>query len=491
MFVEKTKKKFLIKPEFIVLFFGALLLCCFFPYTGDDWAWGSQIGLDRLSNWFDNYSGRYFGNLIVLALTRSYILRNIVVALTVTGIVYIPYKLTGSSKIGFSLLVSSIVFLPIPIFRQSLTWTAGFANYATSIFLTLIFIYYIKDIFSDTPPKYHWLHCIPCLLLGFANTLIVEHFTVYNLLLGLAVCVFTVIKFKKLYIQHVSYFIGTVLGTLTMFSNSVYRSVAEGTDGYREIANEGGIIQKAINNYFTTIMTEGFLNNVWINVLLAIVCVAVWYKLKEKATKKVRLVASLSLCVIIAYTALSVMSGLNPVTYTTIAKYCVAAATALFVAALGIFLLTLPVGKNDKQHLIFIYLSIGVTIAPLLVVSPIGSRCFFGSYVFFAYLIGKLLHCIEFDHKAVARGILVACAAGFIYLSCIYCTIFVTDVNRVQKAREEVAAGSVSIKVKALPYGDYVWCGNPTQGTVWETRFKLFYDIDEDVQITVVSNNKK
>lgn len=55
---------------FILLF----LLCLLFPYSGDDWAWGSQIGLNRLSNWFENYSGRYFGNLIVIALTRSNLL---------------------------------------------------------------------------------------------------------------------------------------------------------------------------------------------------------------------------------------------------------------------------------------------------------------------------------------------------------------------------------------------------------------------------------
>ena len=489
--MEKTKKSFFIKPEFIVLFLCSLLLCFFFPYTGDDWAWGSQIGLDRLSNWFDNYSGRYFGNLIVLALTRSYVLRNFVIALTITGIIFILYKLTGSSKISFSLLVSCVVFLPIPIFRQSLTWAAGFSNYGTSIFLTLIYIYYIKDIFSDSPPKYRWFQFLPCLLLGFANTLIVEHLTIYNLLLGLAVCVFTVIKFKKLYIQHISYFAGAVLGTITMFSNSVYRSVAEGTDGYREIANEGGIIQKAIDNYFTTIMTEGFLNNVWLNILLAIACVAVWYKLKEKTAKKVRFIASISLCIILAYTALSIINGLNPVTYTAIAKYCIAMATVLFIAALGIFLLTLPVSKTDKQHLIFVYLSIGAMIAPLLVVSPIGSRCFFASYILFAYLICRLFHCIDFDNKMVAKGILIACAAGFIYLSCIYVTIFTADVNRVQKAKEEVAAGSLSVEVKELPYGNYVWCPNPTHGSVWETRFKLFYDIDEDVQITVVSNYTK
>ncbi len=51
-----------------------LLLSFFFPYTGDDWAWGSSIGIQRLMTGFDNYNGRYAGNVLVLLLTRSKLL---------------------------------------------------------------------------------------------------------------------------------------------------------------------------------------------------------------------------------------------------------------------------------------------------------------------------------------------------------------------------------------------------------------------------------
>ena len=36
------------------LFIMIAFLCYLFPYTGDDWAWGSTIGLDRLNSFFDN-----------------------------------------------------------------------------------------------------------------------------------------------------------------------------------------------------------------------------------------------------------------------------------------------------------------------------------------------------------------------------------------------------------------------------------------------------
>ena len=35
------------------------LLSFLFPYTGDDWAWGSQIGLGRLHTWFDKIRWKF------------------------------------------------------------------------------------------------------------------------------------------------------------------------------------------------------------------------------------------------------------------------------------------------------------------------------------------------------------------------------------------------------------------------------------------------
>ena len=129
-----------------IIFFA---LCSLFPYSGDDWAWGSQIGIDRLNTWFDNYSGRYFGNLIVLALTRSKLLRNVVMAGTLTGIIALICEMTSKEKRSrvFFVMCSLLVFMPKGIFRQSIVWIAGFSNYVTSVLFSLIYIYYTRYIY--------------------------------------------------------------------------------------------------------------------------------------------------------------------------------------------------------------------------------------------------------------------------------------------------------------------------------------------------------
>ena len=90
--MDIKEKKFKDIGRYALCFAMLFALSWLFPYTGDDWAWGSQIGLDRLHTWFDNYSGRYVGNLIVLALTRSNMLKSLAMTAAITGIIFLLGK---------------------------------------------------------------------------------------------------------------------------------------------------------------------------------------------------------------------------------------------------------------------------------------------------------------------------------------------------------------------------------------------------------------
>ena len=135
--------------RYILLFVFLITLCSLFPYTGDDWAWGSKIGLERLYNGFNDYNGRYGGNLIVIALTRIFVIRNVTMAGTILGIIYLCEKIIEKNNKNLFLL-ATFLFLAIPklVFRQAIVWTSGFANYAISIFLVIIYVYLIKDLFE-------------------------------------------------------------------------------------------------------------------------------------------------------------------------------------------------------------------------------------------------------------------------------------------------------------------------------------------------------
>ena len=119
-----------------------IFLCYLFPYTGDDWAWGSSIGEDRLQSFFEDYNGRYAGNIIVMLLTRSNIIKTIVMTVVIWGMAYLSYRIVNKEKISLFVLFIILFFaMSRTIFRQGIVWTAGFTNYAISTFLILIYFY--------------------------------------------------------------------------------------------------------------------------------------------------------------------------------------------------------------------------------------------------------------------------------------------------------------------------------------------------------------
>lgn len=217
----------------VILFFT--FLCALFPYTGDDWAWGSSIGVDRLQSGFDNYNGRWAGNITVMLLTRSVLLRVIVMTATLVGIIYLTYRLVD--KKNFSLfLLATLLILAIPklLFRQAVVWTAGFTNYAIPTVLILIYFYMIKVDVKENKILKMFLYLF-LLVLGFCTALFVEHITIYAVAITIFLIIYKLIKDKILDKKYIYYLIGAIIGAVLMFSNSGYRSVANNEDSYRNM----------------------------------------------------------------------------------------------------------------------------------------------------------------------------------------------------------------------------------------------------------------
>lgn len=135
-----------------------LLICLFYfiiamltPYTCDDWVWGSEVGIERKKNGFDNYNGRYLGNILEIVFMRQIFIKSVIMSFINTGIVFFSTKIIWKSArpINFGLIWLLIMFLPLPIFFQTYGWAAGFANYNTAAFFTLFALYIFRDFFNS------------------------------------------------------------------------------------------------------------------------------------------------------------------------------------------------------------------------------------------------------------------------------------------------------------------------------------------------------
>lgn len=131
----------------LALFALFAVLAYLFPYSGDDWGWGSQIGIERLEGWFADYNGRYAGNLLVMALTRN----KLVCALTVSAFlvcvsVFPKIFASGRGIAPYALGVLLLITVPKGVFTQAVVWTSGFSNYVPPIVFTMLYFILIRNV---------------------------------------------------------------------------------------------------------------------------------------------------------------------------------------------------------------------------------------------------------------------------------------------------------------------------------------------------------
>lgn len=139
-----------------VVFFFFCALAFLFPYTGDDWAWGTSIGLARLQSHFHDYNGRYLGNLLVLLLTRSKALVIVTMAAAYTLTCWLCYKFTSEKRpIVFLFAVLLFLLMPKSIWAQAVVWTSGFSNYVPPALASVSFILLFHNNLSSklAPPR--------------------------------------------------------------------------------------------------------------------------------------------------------------------------------------------------------------------------------------------------------------------------------------------------------------------------------------------------
>ncbi len=504
--LKEKSRKFLSSYTLIcgcaLLFFG--FLAYLFPYTGDDWAWGSIMGIQRLEIFFDNYNGRYLGNFLVLAITRSKALKVVLMAISYFLSCWLCYKYSPNKK-NATLLFAIFTFLlmPRPIFLQSVVWASGYANYVPSALLSVGYILIIRNITGQEIPKYPKLMFLATLIMGFCGAPFMENIALFNICLGFAVVGYCLIKFKKIYLTHISFLLGAIGGAVWMFSNTAYRSVATGEDTYRTAATgiEKIIEQAEINIKLIcdNLVIENFVICIVITVLLSLL-VAKLCKTSDSKPKKY--IANCLLVINIVCIFLVVCKKLKAVSYHTCtysfkffdSLWFTVIATGVF--ALTTFLITLIcIRRYEKFKILLPLYCIPVVVAPLLVVTPIGPRCFYISYlltmVFAAGIFGYLTEDIQSGTsimKALCGSLTVALLLQAIFYISVFIPIYKYDTKRNEFAKLQSENKEETIVVCYLPNIGYVWCSSPAKEP-WPTRYKLFHEL-ENVPITVVSPEK-
>lgn len=485
-----------LKKEHLRWLIYIIFFICFFyiayqvPYCHDEWQWGLDERVDLLKQGFKDYNGRYLGNILALMITRSVLVKAAIISGGVVWLLWeIEQNVSGGKKEHkacdiFLLLGAALLLLVIPrqIFAQSYGWPAAFVNFVPPVIFFLIYFRWTGQIYHSVEVYYSRWQVILAIPMGIAAQLFSEHNTIFLLCYAAWVLVFSWIKSKKVHLFHIVYLVSCVCGAALMFSNGAYGNAAADTDGYKHI---GFSVSSFISVFCETISEYIFLKNWLINGLLAVVLTGIIIK----SRKKTLLTAEMVL-VFCGYAVYSIWHRLdNGWIFVTNSVWNDRIETVLALIFWANVLLCVWIFVKDESRyfICILYASALAVAVPLLAAAPIGARCFYVSYVLECAALLKLCRYVlrendrDFFYPIMGLGVVLVTVL-IIYVR-MFGYIGAANGQRAEIIRTSVENGATEITLPVLPFGEYYWITVPPNER-WEKRFKMFYDIPLDVELT-------
>lgn len=468
-------------PQFVIIVVVLFGIAILFPYTGDDWAWGSAIGLKRLSRWFADYNGRYVGNLLVIALTRSVLLRSIVVSLTVVGMAWcISAIVSRNDSLSFWLALVLLLAMPPGLRAQGIVWTSGFTNYAVPVLLILVYLVMFRGVFEEGGSyEPHMGLAIPAFALGLTNALLMENVTLVNVGASLVILLYTRIRHGVWDKVQLAFLSGATAGAFLMFSNGAYHQISEGNDNYRSVSDKLSLFSLA-RKYVVTIAPQLCTNNLILNMISAACAWGAYAKRRGRGSRMAFLTLSATALVSMIALVVSVVTG-----KTSSPKVLL----ALGAVASVLWLLAMTYVSYDQRRplLGIAVVTFVVTLtAPLLVVSPIGPRNFLITYVLLVLLVCLCVDLVlDGVYQERLRKVMpYALACVLLCWTTIYSVIGYGDWQRRTIVNDALVSEADEVTVPRLPLSELVHVPNPEKEP-WNSRFKLFYGLADDVVLRV------
>ena len=202
------------------------------PYTHDDWRWGIHAGMQQFIR--AEVNSRYAGNLFVILMTRSKLLKVLIMGCVCFLLPYMTGQLLAhqndlEDKQFERFVLSNIFFLTInrDIWTQTYSWVAGFANYNISAIFLLLWIKEVKRAY-EKPLTRDGNSCVQLtayFVIGIFGQLFLENLAIFHAFLGVFLCVTYLKKRNSIPARVVLMTSGAMIGLLIAFNNDLYRTL--------------------------------------------------------------------------------------------------------------------------------------------------------------------------------------------------------------------------------------------------------------------------
>ncbi|MBP5362934.1 MAG: hypothetical protein J6Y71_07965 [Ruminococcus sp.] len=450
-------------PYLLVVLYSIISAFTMF-LNGDDFVWYYIDSNDLLSG-YKNPNGRYLSNFITINIIKHPIFRCIFVSLVLALLLILLSKLLDLNNRSFSIKlfysITTVVLIPSLTYCEVISWISGFTNYVFPIMITLIFMLIVFNVlfFEKSFKAYHILLFS---LIGLASGLCIEHSTIYNIILGLAVIILLKWRRNKLYIAPFFFLFFSCISAFLMFSNNNYSDISQNDDMY---GNRQFVFDTA--DFFMNIMRTivvYYTKKFWIINLIICFSIIIMFFKNHDVVKKSKY-SYICIVIIVAYSLYSALcAGYTDLVYLSDAmkiRGLEAAFCFLYLVSISYFVwIFFDVNRRIRTYLYLI--STLVLSGPFMFIEPATARCFFANYIFWILFSGELLFFIVDSIKPdilkkiyIIAAITASCSILFILN--IEITNWYYNYLRFDFIKEQIEEGKSSgIQVIEYPYSDYI-----------------------------------
>ena len=323
-------------------------------------------------------------------------------------------------------------------------------------------------------------------LAGFCGALFVESITVFHICLSAAVIAYMFLKFRSFRRGHVGFLLGTLAGTWAMFSNSTYDRIATGEDYYRRMpVGLRDTVYFALDqarNILDFILSENLLFCAIVTGLLLILSVQCVKNGKKWALLPAAFHVGSLLLLLWEDAVCAAITGSFAFPKLVIHTIPIVP-PVLYAFSILVVVLSL-VEKGRRFGMLLPFYCAVVSLAPLLVVHPVGWRCVFIGYffmiVFTVDLFGYVCRQMLPQEKWLSRTLGLVVMAQFVLFVNIFYPIHYYDTLRLEYIKKQAAEGKKTVLMCDLPNNEYLYDSLPGNETLAQ-RYQLFYGLDTDL----------
>lgn len=493
MFKVGDKKLWIITNVLTYIFYLYIAVCI--PYTHDDWDWGLSVGLEQLKN--ASLNSRYAGNFFAVIMTRSELIKNIIISVVAWGI---PYTYSGiisksykEKTVSFLLCNVFVMLMPVEMWAQTYGWVSGFANYVISLLCIGIFIRMCNG--SDEPITGR-LNARDIFFFVFVviSQLFLENISIYFFLVSIFICVVAIKKqtHKRKYAIMMA---ANIIGLIIMFSSNIYGELFKKGETLTHLVvvrkfsfdmDKGvfSVARNVLDNFVTIRLVDVWRSTKWLVLIVLLVVFLIIQKNKTNLAKKYKLAIIAELATLFVY--LGMLFNLTVVNENRTTDIFFGLFYIWFIFFV-LFIICSVTDKKVKYTCVFSWISAFLFVVPLSAILENGPRLYLASYMFIITTVIELIIYIfkdsSFEFKIKPPTVLGIVVFGlFVHRFYVYTDIYLNTCNSREQIQNVIKNNSDELHLNYYNYEEYLWGEYPVDDERIDF-YKKFYHIPEEVEI--------